>query len=442
MQAFRLKKLSVSSTRKDLLITLFGSGLAALLGSAFFVIVSRLLGPTNFGIFSALVMLIVLISDIADLGVSAGLPNFVSRAEKLGDLQSAGRFLNLSLVLKILVATSVVALGFIFSHWLSATLFKRDIEPGLLPWALTGGILMAVYSFSLSALQARRKFATAAFLNVSGNSARLLFLLLIGLGFSLSISSGIAFYLAGLAVTAIGGLVLLPVGLLRNLPTKTDLHSFFSFNKWLALGVLLYAIFTRLDSILLVSLKNPYEAGVYAAASRVTFVFPFIISGLAAVWSSRFSAFSRDEEALLYFKKSFVTSGFISLVSLLAIPLAPFIVRLVFGTDYLGSITPLIILVLGWVAFLLAVPAVQFITYYLSRPDLYAFSTLTQFIAIVSLDFSLIPQLGAVGAAVAFLVGNVLNLVFCVFVLLGKGNIQIMDKAVHRRIRYEKPGNS
>jgi len=396
-----------SGTIKDVLTSSSGTFFAALASLLFFILLSRSLGPAQFGLFSALIALSILISDLADFGVSAGLAHFVGLGTLSRNTGRLGRYLSASLMLKIGATFSIIVFALLFLSILTNFIFdnSKTINSFYFLIALLGSLVSAFFGFSIFALQAKRKYFAASLANVLGNTIRLILLMVIMITGVISIELGLGIYFFGFAVSAAVALFFLPVSLLKK-PNAEDFKEIFQFNKWLAAGTVLFAIFTRLDTVLIVSLNSAREAGLYAVASRVTFAFPLIASTLAAVWSPRFSVFKERQDAVQYLKRSLLFVLLIAIGILIILPLSGEIIVLFFGEEYLGASFSLVLLFLAWAAFLLGIPAIQFITYYLSRSDIYAFLSFAQFIVIVGLDVVLIPQLGAIGAAIAFLIGN------------------------------------
>lgn len=402
----KLKTVLSSSTIKDMIISLFGTGLTAVLGFLFFILVSRELGPHEFGIFSALIAVIIIISDVTDMGVSAGLAKFVGKYEVNGQNETVGRFLMLSLLTKLFLALFVVFVGFIFTDPITKLLFKSNESPHLLGLSLLGGVVMSFYSFTSFTLQAQKKYLTNSFLNISGNMLRLFLPLILLSTYGLSSFSAICFYIIGFLIPSIVGLFFIPIKLLLFIPTKKEFYEFLHFNKYLAVAGIMFTLLTRIDNLLILNLSNPFEAGLYGSAQRVTFVFPLIAAALASVWSPRFSSFKDNGESWIYFRKTLLLVCVLSLGALILVPFSSNIINIFFGSAYMNASLPLSILIVAWALFLITVPAIQYITYCIGKSKLYALIILMQFITVISLDLLLIPSLGAFGAAIAFLIGN------------------------------------
>lgn len=412
-----------SSHLKDIVINSGSSAAASAFGLLFFILISRSLGPNQFGLFSGLIALSLLLSDLFDLGINTSIPKFIAKYDNILHRAEMGRFLALAFIIKIALIGSVSLIGCLLVIPLTKSLFNSEISPTVLSLTLGGAVVLALFNFTMAALQSRRNYLSSGMSNITGNLLRLILLIVLLLFLHLSIVIGIFIYFLGNLIAAIIGLIWLPIKLFK-IPTSKDLKVFFSFNKWLSIAIILSAVSSRLDSILLIKLNSSFQAGLYGASSRVTFIFPLLISSLSGVWSARFSLIDRKAEANKLFSK---VSQFVLIISVGVIALIPFsgiIINILYGKGYLEAVLPLQLLFFGWVIFLITVPAIQYIIYYLGRSHLYAFIILIQFIFIVGLDFLLIPSSGAVGAAVALLTGNLAMLLtaYLIVVISRKSN--------------------
>lgn len=420
-----LNILRQSSHLKDIFINLSGSTMASILGLFFFIIVSRSLGPSQFGLFSGLVAFSLLLADVFDLGISVSIPKFISRYDMTNSNHNIGRFLGLTFLTKIGLIIFICLIGFFFTTGFSKIIFNDGIPSYLFIISLIGAVILALFNFSGVALQARRRYLKFGISNILGNGSRVIFVIAIISTTKLSVQTGIIIYILGNLVAAVIGLIWLPLRILR-FPTVEDVSKFFTFNRWLSIAVVFSAVYSRLDSVLLVKLDGPLQTGLYGAAGRITFVFPLLISALSGVWSARFSMIDNKVGANILLKKTLLTTVLVSFVILCMIPFASLIITIVFGSAFIGSVLPLQILFIAWTVFLLYVPATQYVIYFLGSSRLYALLTFIQFVVIVGLDFLLIPSKGATGAAVAFLIGNLITLLLTYMVAISTG------KGVHQ----------
>ncbi len=185
-----------------------------------------------------------------------------------------------------------------------------------------------------------------------------------------------------------------------------------------AIAAVLARIYSYADSILLSKLAGQEAVGWYSIPYKMTFAFQFIPLALVAAVYPRFSEyFAANKERLAkLFEQSMVY------VLLAALPiaagigiLAKDIVVLLYTDVYLPSVVPLQILIVSLIFAFASFP----IGALLNACDKQKYQTAivaTVLFVNVGLNIILIPAHGAVGAAVAALVGNILlaGLGFCV----------------------------
>src|SRR4030066_1584027 len=77
-----IENLFFTETGKDTVIVFLTTGINIFIAGLFFVLVPRILGPSDFGIFATVVATGILATNIANFGVDSGILRFVSGREK------------------------------------------------------------------------------------------------------------------------------------------------------------------------------------------------------------------------------------------------------------------------------------------------------------------------------------------------------------------------
>ncbi len=119
-----LKKIFQTVTWKQSQITVIGSLINGGLGLLFYILLARILGPSDFGLLTVSIVTLTLISDIADFGTNTGLVRHVS-AYLNSDKHKALRFLKLSLEIKLLVWIGVLTLGVYLAPVIAQQIFNK-----------------------------------------------------------------------------------------------------------------------------------------------------------------------------------------------------------------------------------------------------------------------------------------------------------------------------
>jgi len=406
----RIKEILLTRTLHQSLVTSSGTIITGFLGMAFYILVARFLGPVDFGIFSVAVASVSLIASIANIGIDTGIVRFVGRYISSKE-NRALRFLKLGLELKILSSLLVLAIGWLVMPFVTQNLLGKTELLFPLRLSLFGVATSLLLSFTSSSIQAIQRFWVWSGLNIFTNLLRLVaavFLFSLGL---LSVESSLGVYilfpLFGFAI----GLLFLP-GFLKIKKEKSVLNEFYNYNKWIALFTLIVAISSRLDTFLSARFLSLGEVGIYSVAVTLAGVVPSIVYALATVVAPKLASMTNDSDAFSYLKKLQLFVLCLALVGIVVgIPVSYIIIPLLYGNQYLASITPLTVLLIAQAIFLISIPTHTSIFYYFSYPQFFVYVGVVHLFILLFGGWFMISTFGYMGAAWIFLIGNVWNFV-------------------------------
>ncbi|KKS65376.1 MAG: hypothetical protein UV33_C0004G0004 [Candidatus Daviesbacteria bacterium GW2011_GWA1_42_6] len=354
-----------TKTLRHFIVTSGGTAVNGFLGLLFYIVVARELGPQVYGVLAIAVASIALISDISDLGIDTGLIRFVGKYRQ-EDKEKTLKFIKLGLTVKLAVWLVVLLTGWAIMPMIAETVFLKP-ELGLpLQFSLIGALGAMLFSLGTHVIQAYQKFWSWSILNISMNGLRLSAVIILAgfgiLGLLPTLITYIAIPFMGFFVT----LFLLPQFLtVRN--SKSVGSELFHYSKWVALVGILTATGSRLDTFLSARLLTVRDVGIYSAASQITVVIPQLVFALATVVAPKLASFDSDIKAIEYLKKLQLLVFGMFILGLLAIPVLVLLIPQIYGTAYLESITPFVVLFVAQLVFLLSVPSHQAIFYYFGR---------------------------------------------------------------------------
>jgi len=354
-----------------------------------------------------------------------------------------GQYTILLLVPTMLTLVGSMGLGIANSHYsaknpgLSRALCANNIWFSLFSCTVLGIILISVYhnfgfgtySEFITINHIYLIIAAAFFLFLSGYSQSLLLgtnhisannavrlvqpFVLIGALVVIYISTGLTVwnsYNAWLA--SIGASCLIAIGLLIHLglfSLKPDFSLFISSIKLGAKGVLAAVagfIIIQSDILMIRHFRDDAETGIYSIAATLAFLLISIPQSTGKVLFPYISRLEHNEggngtdTTIIYCRITFLITLFVTFV---AIVLAPFMISFVYGEAYADSVTPFVIL-----ASAIALSGYVFVL----DAQLYArekvwVATICSILAAslnIGLNLYLIPQYGAVGAAITSLI--------------------------------------
>lgn len=396
MKQFLSSLYSVTKTHtiKDAFIVTLGMALSTLLSAASIFIIARILGPAGFGLYVTALAIVVIVIDSLDLAIGGSIIKFASQKTP----QSAGHVKHgfyLKLVLGIVIGILFAVISQFVANWLHPQ-FKTPL--------LVASLFIPVVfllRFPRSLLQAQKKFLADSSIEVFTSFLRLLFVAVFFWWFKLTVVTALLAYLIGAIGAFILGSVMISWDFLKASVSPKIKAGFFSFQKWLTFGFVIAAIHGRIDAAILLRLAGPSITGIYQAGYRFFMPVIQLAVALSLVFAPRFASFPSRQQAKIYLAKTAKLSLALAALVLLIIPLAGWLIQLIFGSQYQGAVLPTQILAFGFAAFLAGAPFVSHLIYATSRTQLFFIINLFQLVLLVALDLVLIPGLGAVGAALA-----------------------------------------
>lgn len=382
--------------------TMVGNIGIALGGMLFTVIAARSLTPENFGVFSALMALSMLVSSIGELGIPAALVNFIPK-------MSNNRSVLVSLTFWFQIIT-----GLAFALIVAGLISVRQI---VIPGATVGEFVLVsllvfvgvIEGFTQGLLKAEKKFILASSLWILDSFTKLFLLFALFLNHRVTIESAILVSLiSGSIATAIA--VSREFRNIRFVFPRSYFKDIYLFARWIALTRIFTVGIGRFDVLFLNSLSSSYEAGIFAAAGRIALVFSIVVSSLGNVVAPRFSSFEHNNQIRLYLKKLFLLILAVSAGMLVCTLFAGPIINFVFGDKYLDAVPVFQLLTIAMIPFLFTIVTINPLIYSYNRPHFIALVTGIQTAIIVTLDLLLIPKLGAFAPPIALAVSNIIVL--------------------------------
>ncbi|MBI2623066.1 MAG: flippase [Candidatus Liptonbacteria bacterium] len=365
---------------------------------------ARILGAEGWGVFSYGVTLAAILTPFTDVGLSQFL---IRETAKNDDPAHRARVFSTTLSLKLVLLLLGVLIILVAAPWFTTIEEAKVILP-IIAFLLAFDTLR---EFGAAITRALERMEWEAGLFLATNVA----IVLAGFGFLLLSPTAESFtwgYTVGTGIGAALTFVVLRGYIPRNLIasfSKRLVRPILSAAWPLSIASLLGILMINTDILIIGWLRSAEEVGFYSAAYRVVQLL-YLLPGILA--SSAFPTFSRLADNHRAQMRSTLERT-LAVVFIMALPLAagglllaPQIIELLFGSEFLPGTAPFQILMLTLLAdFPVVVLAHAAFAY--NRPKL-----LTAYAAIggvlnVALDFLLIPSFGITGCAWATLIAQV-----------------------------------
>lgn len=372
------------------------------------VLIARALGPQQFGLLSFVTALVTLSGAIGSLGLDS-----ITVGALVADTEEPGYTLGTVFALKLL-GTTVAALVVV-----TLSVLLRPDQPQV--WRIAaiigfGQVFMAFDAIDFwfqSRLESRFTVLAknAAFLVAS--IIRVLILVAGATVIALAWATALEYVLGGLVLAATYARV--APNNLWSWRVRWKTAQALLRKSWpLIFSGLVIAVYMRLDQVMLAIMSGDIEVGVYSVAVRLAEVWYFVPVAVAGSTLPTILR-SRGRSSAVYanqMKQLFVSMALVGYAVAIATTLfAGIIVRVLYGSVYLGSVLPLVIL--GWAGLFVCLGVSR--ENWMLAEGLMKWSLLTTALGAivnVALNLVLIPGYGALGAAVATLAAQAVAVLF------------------------------
>lgn len=415
---FKLKKLTKflinSEASQQSLVMTAGNFITAAIMGVMMIVLSRFIGPSQFGVFSVSMSLMFIFTKFVDGGLDQLIPRFLGI---WNDNHAKKRdFLSYVLWWKILFSIILLAIGILSTSSLSELL--NYPYPSMIMYGVIGAILFALYNYVYMLLSAQHKFVQVGLLSVAQAVFKAVgFILVIWLWNSNLDGIALSYYLAPFVMALLfliffsKDLFVRP-GLIKN-ETTAEINRFWGHA---AFGVLMMTLIANVDVLLVQKYLNSFSTGIYSGAIKIASFIAMLTASIGGVLNNRVSRYKDKKTLLLYLKKSTVLIAMAGLGFLLFLPLSKMFIIYTIGPEYLSGINALILLVLNAFLSMLLIPLAA-IFYSVDEPSYFSINGLIQVVIIFGVSLVFLPQFGIMAAAWSRVLATLASLFYTAFCL-------------------------
>jgi O-antigen/teichoic acid export membrane protein len=395
------RTLAFSSTAKDTYILFVGNVLSAFLGFIFTLLVARALTVSDFGIFSAANNLILILVAVTDLGVSAGVVNFISKARRDKNRVLEEKYIKAGFLTRLVSILAISLLIIVFSQFVST---KFLATPDYMVAVWTGLISIGFFAWGLFpfVLQAQKRFFQSAVVDVSLGSLRAIVVFILYILGMLSLNWTFAAFALSAIFGGFMGLKIVGFSFLKSKPEIRIYKNLLKFSGWLGVNKIISAISGRLDVAMLAAMVGATATGFYSIPSRLAMFVVVLSSSYTSVLSPRFASFKDKQKEKLYIKKSSIALAPIIAGIVIWIAFAEPFILILFGEKYLPAVPIFRALTASMIPFILTVPSVTAIIYAMEKPVYIGVYSFVHLALTFLLNLYFIPGYEALGPTITF----------------------------------------
>ena len=370
------------------------------------VILARLMGSYEYGIFVFVWTAMVIVGDITCLGYQTSVIRFIPQYRERNESDLL-RGLHRGSRLVVFAVSSVAALaGYCFVTWFPESLDAVYLQPFLIGLALLPLIAMSDLMSGIARAQGWALLALAPVYLVRPLLILAVLIIVIMSGFDASGATAIWSALVATAITTAGTMLITEKGVDREIepgPRRYDMRHWLLVSLPIFLVEGFYFILTNADVLMVGWYMEPDDVAVYFAAVKILALVHFVYFAVRAGAAQRFSTLlhSDDPEELARFARQTVTWTFWpSLAMALVMLVAGDFLLSLFGAGFVDGHELMAILCVGIIARAAVGPSESLLTM-AGHERVCALAYGGALAVNLTLNMVLIPAYGLMGAAIA-----------------------------------------
>jgi len=383
-------------------------------GYVFWVLMGKMLTPDQYGILTAVLAMFYVLMTIALTGFPESIPKFTSELIKRGNTSAAGGMIRHSIKVSLTLGLVLSAALYFASGWLSQEFYGNSSMTA--PLQIIAALLLAanIGNTTKAILQGLQNFRAMFIADIIGNIGKIVAAIcFVMLGWA-ALGAAAAWVLFFALTSVICGWAVLRT----RLPTGSfDKRTFWRFSAISTVSQLSYYLVQQAGVLVLALLANASVVGYFGVAALfgqiLTFV-PSVLSGalfpsLSELWVNR----KDDVRKLLMAALKISTLAVLPFVALFTLASRP-LIEIIYSKSYISAAPIFPAYMLG--SFLFGLVLLMMVALYaMSRPLARLAIIFSSAVLNIVLCFLLIPTLGAIGAAFAFLTSQIVVLIAAVF---------------------------
>jgi len=400
------------STLRDTTKVFLGNAASSVLAIIFTIVAARALGPESWGLVAAVGSFVGILTAIGELGLDAALLKFVPSFLKEGKTKEAKEIFGAVFALRAATSVFLFVVIMVSARVISPAIFgTSDPRPAVFAGIMLFGGL--IFDFQIASVQAKQSWSLAAAFLAFVNFFRIVGFVVLSYFGKIGFIPVLAIFSLSPLISFLFSVLFLRPAVLLDIRWKKTAGLIGSFSGWMSLNKIASSVNSRIDVLLLINLAGAHEAGIYAAAGRLAMGVPLIIGSFATVLAPRFSSID-SRQIGAYFKKTMALAGLMTAGLIFGIFVSPLVISL-FGVEYESSRPILQLLLVSFVPFVLATPAVNLLIYGFKEPKIITATTIFQLPFILAVNFYFIPRIGALAPVISIAAINTSTLLVSYF---------------------------
>ncbi|KGQ52459.1 hypothetical protein JL12_00910 [Gallibacterium anatis 10672-6] len=400
-----------SKTLKDLLKVFSGNVVSQGIAFLIIIIISRDLGPSEYGIFSSLIAIFTIGTQISDFGVSTSYVKYASE-----NLSKEDEIFITIVIGKVIVSIFTISIFYLLSGRLSEFFFGTRIYQDVIKIVAIGIFFHSLFLVVISHFQAKQNFLIFSCLNIVHNFLKLISIIIICITFSKEshLKYFIFSYVFCVSILILA-LVLKGIIYIKNMKKFEFIHfiNTYKLGFWIFLSSMAVVIMMRLDIIMLQKMGSSSDVGYYSAAMNLAMIFPLITTSIVTTLLPKMESFLKNYTIQEYIIKVVSNIKYIIFILIIIEIISPYLIKNFFGEKYIESISVFQILLVAFVIGIIINP-ISLIMYSINKAYMLTLLNWIQLPVNYFFNIIFIPSLYADGAALSTMIVRILGGLFII----------------------------
>jgi len=388
------QSLQSTGLRQSLLVVLgnaFSQGLSAIA----LILITRQLGPTNFGEFSVGFAILLMLNRLNDMGLSFVIQRYATQAASHAE---ASRIFSYTIKIKLVIAAAIALIGLVVFQPLASLLNFE--QPGVILAAFLLSGATVFYEQLLAMLQSMHRFSQAVSANLIQAATKLGGAVVLFLTASTGSLPIFIWYMSAPISAWLLYKKLVPRWV--KLDLKQDFSAEHALTRKMtghaAVGLMAAGIIENVDILFVQGYLNTYEAGLLGGVTRIALLFNLMAFSLSTVLNPRVAKYRQLRHLRSYVKKAWLVVGASIIGFLMYLPFSQALITYTIGPEYLSGSSILTILM---AASFLSIAVIPFIALFFSldHPWFFSLTGVLQLVVILGGNYLFVPVYGAEAAA-------------------------------------------
>ena len=406
--------LAKTETARNSFILFGGNFINALLSMVAVIIVSRALGPHDFGVVAIFNTILGTMVGLTELGLSTAAVKLISE-NLVNDRHHANVIMRVIFFLELGTGAVVALLGLLFSAPIANALGGPHLLFAVRMGFVAGAVTSAAAFFG-PFFAAHKQFVKNALVNFSGSIFKTgAVLAMVAFSFLSLRHVIVAYTLTPILFFSIA-YMFVPKGFHAKgtkQEEKEAVVEIFHFSKWIFLSYISTSVGGNMDTFLIAHYKGSAAVGIYTAGQQLVSVMPMIIGAITTVILPKLTGLQTRAEYEKFLTKLIIGISGIALVLSPGIIFGQIPIKLIFGSRFLESIS-IFKIFLGAYLIILFPNIISVVLYARNRHRLITYINYASLTASLVAYVLLIPRFGAIGAATTFLIVNLISGIFMI----------------------------